>query len=84
MGKEGIGGSTCIRMISAPASARAMAMAAPMPRVPPVTTAVLPSKENIDGKERGDAMLAIVFKTAGGVEGYRVCLVHPSALCRPR
>jgi hypothetical protein len=34
-----------MRMISAPASANATAIACPMPRVPPVTTAVLPAKE---------------------------------------
>ena len=38
---------TCIKIISAPASARAMAAACPMPLVPPVTKAVCPSKENI-------------------------------------
>jgi hypothetical protein len=38
---------TCIKIISAPASARAMAAACPMPLVPPVTRAVCPSKENI-------------------------------------
>ena len=32
--------------ISAPASARAIAMACPMPLVPPVTNAVFPSREN--------------------------------------
>lgn len=37
--------STCTRMRSAPASARAMAMAWPMPRVPPVRRAVCPSRE---------------------------------------
>jgi hypothetical protein len=33
-------------MMSAPASANAIAMACPIPRVPPVTTAVLPTSEN--------------------------------------
>jgi len=33
--------------MSAPASARAMATACPMPRVPPVMTAVCPSSENM-------------------------------------
>lgn len=33
--------------MSEPASAKAMAIAAPMPLVPPVMTAVLPSRENI-------------------------------------
>lgn len=41
--------SLCINMMSAPASARAVAIAAPIPLVPPVTTAVLPSSENIFG-----------------------------------
>lgn len=40
------GGRTWTRIRSAPASARAMATAWPMPRVPPVTTAVWPSREN--------------------------------------
>jgi hypothetical protein len=34
-----------MRRMSAPASARAMAIEAPMPRVPPVTRAVWPSRE---------------------------------------
>ena len=34
-----------MRMMSAPASARARAMACPIPRVPPVMTAVLPVRE---------------------------------------
>ena len=38
---------TCIRMISAPASASAIAAAWPIPRVPPVIKAVCPSRENI-------------------------------------
>jgi hypothetical protein len=33
-------------MMSAPASANAIAIAWPIPRVPPVTTAVLPASEN--------------------------------------
>lgn len=40
------GRRTWTRIRSAPASARAMATAWPMPRVPPVTTAVWPSREN--------------------------------------
>lgn len=40
------GGRTWTRIRSAPASARATATAWPMPRVPPVTTAVWPSREN--------------------------------------
>ena len=39
---------TCTNTMSAPASARAKAIAWPMPRVPPVTRAVLPVKENKD------------------------------------
>ena len=42
---------TCIRIISAPHSANAMAAAWPMPLVPPVTTAVWPSRENIANDE---------------------------------
>ena len=38
---------TCIKIISAPASARAIAAACPIPLVAPVTKAVCPSKENI-------------------------------------
>ena len=38
---------TCIRIISAPASANAIAAACPIPLVPPVTRAVWPSNENI-------------------------------------
>ena len=38
---------TWIRMMSAPASASAIATACPMPLVPPVTRAVCPSRENI-------------------------------------
>lgn len=37
---------TCIKSMSAPASARAIAAAWPIPLVPPVTRAVCPSKEN--------------------------------------
>ena len=48
---------TCIRTISAPASARAMAAAWPIPLVPPVTRAVCPSRENIWAV--ADAMLCI-------------------------
>lgn len=40
------GGRAWTRIRSAPASARATATAWPMPRVPPVTTAVWPSREN--------------------------------------
>lgn len=36
---------TCINIISAPASASAMAAACPIPLVPPVTRAVWPSRE---------------------------------------
>ena len=39
---------TWTRRISAPASARASAMACPIPRVPPVIRAVCPLSENID------------------------------------
>jgi hypothetical protein len=46
-----------MRIISAPASARARAMWAPMPRVPPVTTAVRPSREKRAGSE--GAMIGI-------------------------
>ena len=42
---------TCIRIISAPNSANAVALAWPMPLVPPVTTAVWPSRENIPNDE---------------------------------
>lgn len=41
--------STWTRIMSAPASARAIAIAAPMPRVPPVTRAVLPWREKREG-----------------------------------
>lgn len=44
-------GRTWMRTMSAPASAREMAMCAPMPRVPPVTTAVRPSREKRAGRE---------------------------------
>ena len=37
---------TCIKIISAPHSARDTATACPMPLVPPVITAVWPSSEN--------------------------------------
>lgn len=37
---------TCTRRMSAPASASAIAIACPIPRVPPVTRAVCPSREN--------------------------------------
>ena len=40
-----------MRIMSAPASANARAIAWPIPRVPPVTTAVLPASENISAKE---------------------------------
>ena len=40
---------TWTRRISAPASAKASAMACPIPRVPPVIRAVCPSRENIEG-----------------------------------
>ncbi len=49
---------TCTRRISAPASAKASAMACPIPRVPPVTMAVCPSRENIDGS----AEVVMLFK----------------------
>lgn len=39
---------TWIKTISAPASARAMAIACPIPLVPPVTIATLPLNENND------------------------------------
>lgn len=48
IGREGV---TWMRTMSAPASAREMAMCAPMPRVPPVTTAVRPSREKRAGRE---------------------------------
>jgi hypothetical protein len=38
-------------MMSAPASARASAIAWPIPRVPPVTMAVLPAREKRDGMD---------------------------------
>lgn len=38
---------TCIKIISAPHSAKATAAACPIPLVPPVTSAVCPSRENI-------------------------------------
>lgn len=44
-------GGTWMRTMSAPASAREIAMCAPMPRVPPVTTAVRPSREKRAGRE---------------------------------
>ena len=47
---------TCIKIIFAPHSANAIATAWPMPLVPPVTTAVWPSRENIANAEE----LAIV------------------------
>lgn len=43
--------TTWTRIISAPASARAIAIAAPMPRVPPVMRAVLPWREKREGIE---------------------------------
>ena len=45
--------------MSAPASARAMAMAWPMPRVPPVTTAVCPVSEK--SEETVAAILIVVL-----------------------
>jgi len=42
---------TCIKMISAPHSASASAAAWPIPLVPPVITAVCPSRENIEKAE---------------------------------
>lgn len=36
-----------MRIISEPASAKAMAISAPIPRVPPVITAVRPARENM-------------------------------------
>ena len=47
LGYEGMDGrSTWTRRMFAPASASAIAIAWPMPRVPPVTRAVCPSREN--------------------------------------
>lgn len=43
-------------MISAPASANASVMASPMPRVPPVTMATSPARENMEGV--GEAILS--------------------------
>lgn len=45
-----------MRIISAPASARPMATAAPMPLVPPVTRAVSPCRE-----KREAAMMMVVL-----------------------
>lgn len=78
-GGRGAGECTWMRMMSAPASASEMAMWAPMPRVPPVTTAVRPSREKMEGREGaivedlelrvGDGVyewwLYVVFATAG-------------------
>ena len=47
---------TWTRRISAPASARASAIARPIPRVPPVIKAVCPSSENIDGSAQDDML----------------------------
>lgn len=51
-------GPTCARMISAPASARATAIAWPIPRVPPVTRAIWPLREN--SSVTGGAMVSTV------------------------
>jgi hypothetical protein len=45
MGDGHVEGFTCTRRMSAPASASARDMACPIPRVPPVTRAVWPSRE---------------------------------------
>ena len=47
---------TWTRRISAPASAKARAIARPIPRVPPVIKAVCPSSENIDGSAQDDML----------------------------
>ena len=47
---------TWTRRISAPASAKARAIARPIPRVPPVIKAVCPSSENIDGRAQDDML----------------------------
>lgn len=52
---------TWTRRISAPASARAIVMAWPMPLVPPVTKAVCPSRENSCSTE---VMIAVVVSSA--------------------
>lgn len=54
----GMGKYTCIKITSAPHSAREMATAWPIPLVPPVITAVWPSRENI-AIVAGVAMLKI-------------------------
>lgn len=53
---------TCIKMTSAPHSARAIAAACPIPLVPPVIKAVCPSRENIE-KAAGTAIIARGSKT---------------------
>jgi hypothetical protein len=42
---------TCIKIISAPHSANAIAASCPIPLVPPVIKAVCPSRENIENAE---------------------------------
>ena len=51
---------TCTRMMSAPASANAIAIAAPMPLVPPVTRATRPSREKMRGIDRAIVESTIV------------------------
>jgi hypothetical protein len=46
-------------MMSAPASASAIAIAAPMPRVPPVTRAVLPASEKREGTDESDIVAGV-------------------------
>ena len=47
---------TWTRRISAPASAKASAIARPIPRVPPVIKAVCPLSENINGSAQDDML----------------------------
>lgn len=75
---KGPGGDTWIRMMSAPASASEMAMWAPMPRVPPVTTAVRPSREKREGRE-GAIVEDLELRVRDGVYGWWLYVVFVMA-----
>ena len=57
------GECTCTRRMSAPASARAMAIAWPIPRVPPVTRTVWPEREKSSFTE---VMMGVCFVMSFG------------------
>jgi hypothetical protein len=69
---------TWIKTTSAPASASAIAMAWPMPRVPPVTTALRPSSEKRDC--RALAMM-LVLRACVSVGLEDICFEERLQLC---